>query len=102
MKKYNLIKGESLQRYAELRINEKDIISADKPSNLYSVIIAWVKDLTSGDINLTPGDFLLCKDFLLLNTAEGSNYMIYASVDTRSRNLVTIYRKVNPYSIVYA
>lgn len=104
MEKYNLVKGEPLQKYAELRINEKDIISAENPVDLYSIIIEWVKCITSGDINLTLEDFLICGSLLLLIASEGKHYIVRVAVDpnTRGDSLLTIYYKVNPYSIVHA
>lgn len=102
MEKYNLVKGEPLQKYAELRINEKDIISAENPVDLYSIIIEWVKCLTSGDINLTLKDFLICGSILLLTASEGKHYIVSVAVDTKGDSLLTIYYKVNPYSIVHA
>ena len=102
MEKYNLVKGEPLQKYAELRINEKDIISAENPVDLYSIIIEWVKCLTNGDINLIRDDFLICGSRLLLITSEGKHYIVRVAVDTKGDSLLTIYYKVNPYSIVHA
>lgn len=102
MEKYRLIRKESKQLYAKLEISIEDILFCKKDKEyLYSTIIEWIRNLTSGEIILTPEDFEMSGTVLFMKSTEGKNYGVRTSLELGSGFAVIIYRKVNPYSITH-
>lgn len=103
MEKYILKRNSSTQLYAELEVsNELLILHKIEGDCLLSTIVEWIRNLTSGDIILTPKDFIISGGMLLVKTSEGKNYSVNTFLDLENDvNKVQIHRKVNPYSIVH-
>lgn len=105
MEKYILIKKESQSLYAELAISPKILSSATEEELIYNEVTKWVKNLTSGDINLTLENFKKSEKFpflKILKNREGKNYIVktYYRMSTKE-SVVKIFRKENSYTIIH-
>lgn len=102
MEKYILVEKDSQSLYAELAISSEILSSAREVELIYNEVAEWVKNLTSGDINLTLEDFEKSGGILFLKPKGGKNYIVKASLRIRTNeSIVKIFRKENPYSIVH-
>lgn len=102
MEKYVLVEKERQSLYAKLAINSKILSSAIEVELIYAKVAEWVKNLTSGDINLTLKDFEKSKGILFLRPKGGKNYIVKASLRIRTNeSIIKIFRKENSYSIVH-
>lgn len=100
METYKLTRKDSKQLYAKLEISTEDLCKKDR-EYLYSAIIEWVRNLTSGEIILIPEDFEMSGNLLFMKPTEGKNYGVRTSLELGNGLAVIIYRKVNPYSITH-
>lgn len=102
MEKYTLIKEESQSLYAELAISSEILSSATEVELIYQEVAEWVKNLTSGDINLTLEDFKKSRNILFLKNRGGKNYIVktYHRINTKE-SVIKIFRKENSYTIIH-